>query len=820
MEENTKQEKATFYTFVPIEGMTCAACVARVEKGLQKVPKVASVNVNLAAEQAAVGFETTDISTSEIVEKVQQVGYDVKRDKLTIGLTGLQDAPLALKLEAQIRELLGVIEVRANTVEETLFLEYIPGMLELERVQEILKQFGFSVDLQSKSRSYEEIAASDKAAYLRKLRFKMIVGIVLSLVVFVLSMPKFFPFVRSIEYDVRMGLAFLLTSVVLFYSGKQFFVGFWKALKARTADMNSLVAIGSGVAYVYSAVVSFVPHFRAMTDLEMHVYFDTAAMITAFILIGRYLESLAKSQTTSALKSLLKLKPKITFVQKDGKWTEVRTETIKRGDVCLVKTGDNVPADGVLLDEHGLFDESMLTGESLPVNKKQGDMVIGGTINLEQPVKIQVLKTGEETVLGQIMRLVKEAQGSKPQIQKIADRVAAVFVPVVLSLAALIFALWMWSGAGFVQSMLYFIAVVVVACPCALGLATPTAIMVATGRGALEGILIKNADILQNLSQLNYLFLDKTGTVTTGKMRVQKVLPLKGDEENLLTLAAALEDQANHPIARAIVQIAEERGLKWPQPQNVRTRKGLGVQGEVQAKTVLVGSPTLMQREEVALSDEAVKTMNAWSEQALTPILVAQEGALIGLIGVADEPKAHSAEVIRYFQEQSIEPVIVSGDNTKTTQMIASKIGVRKVYAEVNPQKKAKLLKEFQEKGNKVAMVGDGINDAVALTQADVGIAMGEGTDVAMDAADVVLISKDLVSLKKAHRLSIKTITIMKQNFFWAFGYNVLMIPAAAGALKLIAGITFHPAAAAMAMALSSVSVVSNSLRLKRVRID
>ncbi len=814
------KETAKHYTFVPIQGMTCAACVARVEKGLKHIPQVTSVSVNLTTEQAALGFDTEQIDTHEIIKHVQQAGYDVKRTKITVPLSGLQEAALALKVEQAVRTLPGVISFKVNTVEETGLLEYIPGMLDLEQVSQRLSRFGFSVDLKKGSVSADALVFSDRERHLRKLKTKVVLGAFLSAIVFVLTMPMLFPFVQTIPTQLRFVLSFVLTSVVLFYSGWSFFSGFWKALKARTADMNSLVAIGAGVAYLYSTLLTFFPELFGAATSQLHVYFDTAAMITTFILFGRYLESRAKTQTTSELKHLLELKPRHARILKDGKWHEVPAEQVTKDQVCLVKDGENFPADGILLDDQATVDESMLTGESKPVNKKEGDQVIGGTVNLENPVKIQVLKTGEETVLGQIVQLIKEAQSSKPRIQKIADRVAAVFVPIVLGIALLTFLLWWWSGVGFVQAMIYFIAVVVVACPCALGLATPTAIMVATGRGAREGILIKNADTIQSLVGMRYLFFDKTGTLTTGQMHVQRVTAFQDSESEVLRLAAALEEQANHPIARAIVQAAHEKNLTLPAVENVRSRAGMGIQGTWQNKRLLLGNRTLMAREGLQLTAEMENAFEELTEQALTPVFVALENKVLGLIAVGDHLKAHSPQVVRYFLAQNIEPVVVSGDHPKTTEKIAAQAGIHRVYAQINPAKKAKLIAEFQQKGQRVGMVGDGINDAVALTQADVGLAMGSGTDVAMEAADVVLMGQDLLNLIKVHQLSKKTLAIMKQNFFWAMGYNVLMIPAAAGLLKITIGLTFHPAAAALAMAFSSVSVVSNSLRLKRVRLN
>jgi len=817
---STKKNPRINYTLLPIEGMTCAACVTRVEDGLRQLPFVQSVNVNLAAEQAAIGFEGDFPDTLELADRIIRSGYNVKRKKLFIDLPDLRDPALAQNIEQKLRGIPGVLSVVINTANESLMIEIIPGMAELDNIETILAEFDFKVDLKSKTMDLAEQTDADKKLFLIKLRFKVFIALLFSFAVMILLMPDIFNFIEILPENFRLILSFGLTSFVLFGSGGQFFTGFYKALRAGTADMNSLVAIGAGTAFVYSTVAAFFPSFISAKGGHPHSYFDTAAMITSFILLGRYLETRAKHQTTAVMRSLAGLQLRMAHVLKDGIFLNMNSSELKPGDQCLVKGGEQIPADGILLDEEAVINESMLTGESMPVKKRTGDLLLGGTISVESGFKMNVLRTGADTMLSQIIRLVREAQGSKPQIQKLADRIAAVFVPIVLGIAILVFAGWYFAGSGFTQAMMYLIAVVVIACPCALGLATPTAVMVGTGRAAIEGILIKNADTLQDFSKISHIYFDKTGTLTTGNMLVKRVSSVEGKPDELLAQAASLEMHSNHPLAKAIVKYAQEKELQLWDFTEVKIKKGFGLEGISNDRKVLAGNQQFMERNGVSITPEISDEASQISNDMMTPVFIALDNRIAGMIAIRDEINPAAKDVIFSFREKGIEPALVSGDHQKTTEETGKYVGINEIYAERSPVRKAQLISDSQKSGRKIAMIGDGINDAVALTQADFGVAMGGGTDVAMDAADMILMKDDLSLLKKAYALSVISRRIIKQNFYWAFGYNVVMIPAAAGLLKILTGLTFHPMAAAMAMAFSSVSVVMNSLRLRNISLN
>ncbi len=804
------------HIFVPIEGMHCAACVTRVENGLKKVQGIESVNVNLSAAQAAVGFDSDRTRLQDILSSVEQTGYTVKKEKTFIAVPGMQDTAMASRAEKLLERMEGILRVDWNAASESLMLEYIPGVADFQKIKKRFREkFSLDVTIEDSAVQSEQNIWETHQQTAQKLFYKVIAGILFSAVVFVLSMPDLFPFVKNIGAGLRWYSVFVLTSLVLFGAGLQFFTGFWKALKVRTADMNTLIAIGSGTAYLYSALVIFLQGVQT----TMPIYFDTAAMITAFILVGRYLEARAKSQTTGALKHLAALQPKTANKIDGDQITTIPSAGLQPRDICLVKSGEHIPADGILLDEYASVDESMLSGEGLPVEKKKGDMLIGGTINGDNPLQMKVLKTGSETALAGIINLVKQAQSAKPAIQKLADRIAAVFVPIVLSIAALTFLLWWLGGAGLITAMVNFIAVVVIACPCALGLATPTAIMVASGRGARQGILIKNSNSLETFIKIDALLLDKTGTVTSGQMKVAAMTAFHIAEPELLRLAASLENQSNHPIARAIVSEAGRRDVKISPAEKIRIKKGAGIVGQVDGKTALLGSPTMFEKRGITISSEQTRIIDDYAARANTVILFAVENQLQGIIAIADTIKDEAAALIKRFQSMHKKVIILTGDNAKTAKAVALKINADDWHAGCTPQSKAAIIKEMQEKGQGVAMVGDGINDAVALTQADVGIAIGSGADVAIDSADIVLLNNNLNDIVSAYTLSKRTVRIIKENLFWAFGYNVLMIPAAAGLLFVLIGVMFNPVAAALAMAFSSFSVVLNSLRLKGIKL-
>ncbi len=803
------------YKLIPIEGMTCATCVARVEKGLSVLPGASSVNVNFATEQAAVGFKPDELSTLDVIESVEKSGYKVKKNKEIILAPGLQDPSVAAKIEEFVGNMFGVLDVTANTANETITLSFIPGAIDLTAAGKILSdKFGLNIIAGQGKSEIENILVDNQSLKARRTLLKFVLAAVLSAVVFVLTMPELFPFVTTVKSNVRLYLSLVLTSVVLFGAGRQFFTGFWKALKAGTADMNSLIAIGSGTAFFYSAFLTLFPGVETL-----HVYYDTAAMITAFILLGRYLEAKAKGQTGASIKNLASLQPKIALQVANSEINEIPSAQLNAGMVCLVRTGEHIPADGILLDENAGIDESMLTGESLPVDKTSGDLLLGGTVNMDSPFKMRILKTGMDTALGQIIKLVREAQGSKPPIQKLADRIASIFVPVVLILAALTFLVWYLTGHTFSVSMVNFIAVVVVACPCALGLATPTAIMVASGRGAREGVLIKNAQSQEIFHKVDDILLDKTGTITSGKMKIAQTSSFNYDENKVLMYAASVESQSNHPIAKAILDEMINRGLELQEALNVKTKPGFGMEGDVDGKHIYIGNAAFIRRKKIAIEENILEQLNHISKKMWTPVFVAIDGKVAGLLAVADHVKEEAPEIIKFFTTRNIHVSMVTGDNERTAKAVADEAGIDKVYAERTPERKEDIIKSLQEKGRKVAMVGDGINDAVALTRADVGIAIGTGTDVAIESADIIIMKGDLTALSTAFRLSAKTVRVIKENLFWAFAYNVIMIPVAAGALYPLWGIMFNPVFAALAMAMSSVSVVTNSLRLKRIRL-
>jgi Cu+-exporting ATPase len=602
--------------------------------------------------------------------------------------------------------------------------------------------------------------------------------------------------------------------------GWQFYVGFWKALKHKTSDMNTLIAVGTSAAYLYSLIVTFVPHWIMVKGLMVDVYFDTSAAIVVLILLGRFLEARAKGRTSEAIKKLIGLQPKTAKVIRNGEEVDIPIEEVTLGDMVLVRPGEKIPVDGIVRDGYSSVDESMVTGESLPVEKKVGDTAIGATINKTGTFKFEATKVGKDTVLAQIIRLVQEAQGSKPPIARLVDVIASYFVPGVILVAIVTFIVWTIWGPhpAFTYAFLNFIAVLIIACPCALGLATPTSIMVGTGKGAEHGILIRGAEALETAHQLNTIVLDKTGTLTKGEPSVTDVIASKeSTQQEILTLAASAEKGSEHPLGEAIVRRAKEEHSILLEPKGFQAIAGYGIEAIIDSKRILLGNPRLMEERKIALnglSQEAERLSN----EGKTPVFLAVDGKSVGLLAVADTLKENSKEAVQALRRLGLEVVMLTGDNQKTARAIANQIGIDRVLAEVLPEMKAEEIKRLQSEGRKVAMVGDGINDAPALTQANVGIAIGTGTDVAMESADITLIGGDLRGIVNAIALSRATIRNIKQNLFWAFAYNTILIPVAAGVLFPFFGILLNPILAAGAMAFSSVTVVSNALRLRKFK--
>ncbi len=637
----------------------------------------------------------------------------------------------------------------------------------------------------------------------------------------VLSMPHFFPILSDVPHQFLFVLVFILTTPVQFWAGKQFITGAWGAARHGSADMNTLIAVGTLSAYLYSTVATFFPDLFQASGLKAEIYFDSAAMIIALILLGRLLEARAKGQTSEAIRKLMGLAPKTARVIRNGEEFDIPLEEVRKGDLLRVRPGEKVPVDGRVREGQSAVDESMLTGESLPVDKKPGDEVIGATLNKSGSFSFEATRVGEETALAQIIRLVEQAQGSKAPIQRLADKVAGVFVPVVMVIALLTFMVWyLWGPPPRLTfALLNFVAVMIIACPCALGLATPTAIMVGTGKGAENGILIKGGESLESIHTLTTIVFDKTGTLTKGQLTVTDIEPASGQKaEEILALAAAMEQGSEHPLGEAIIRKAKEEGLTLETVEDFEALAGLGVKASQEGQRLLLGNRRLMVFEEVALKefDEVEARLTG---QGKTLMFLAREGRVLGVFALADTLKEHAIEAVASLKEMGLEVIMLTGDNRQTAEAIGQLLHLDRVIPEVLPQDKTSQIQALQAQGKKVAMVGDGINDAPALAQADVGIAIGSGTDVAIEASDITLIRDDLRAIIIAIQLSRRTIETIRQNLFWAFFYNILGIPIAAGTLYPFWGILLNPILASAAMAFSSVSVVSNSLRLRRFKV-
>jgi Cu+-exporting ATPase len=799
-----------------ITKMHCANCAFTVERSLKKVEGVADAAVNFATEQASVTFDPTRLDPADLVKRVEDAGYGVVTTKVELPITGMTCANCVATVERTLNKVPGVVSASVNPATERATVEYIPGVASVAAMIRAIEEAGYGIVQAAAEEKLEDVEAQAREAEIADQTSKFWVGVAFALPLFLLSMARDFGLLGEWAHAAWVNWLFLaLATPVQFYTGWDYYVGSYHALRNRTANMDVLVAMGSSVAYIFSLIVLI---FRPEGQ---HVYFETSAVIITLIKLGKMLEARAKGRTGEAIRKLMGLRPKTARVVRDGAEVDVPVEEVRVGDLVIVRPGERVPVDGVVVEGNSAVDESMLTGEPLPVDKGPGDEVVGATINKQGLLKFEATRVGAETALAQIIRLVQEAQGSKAPIQRLADQVASVFVPAVIAVAFATFAVWWALGGDFTTAMIRLVAVLVIACPCALGLATPTAIMVGTGKGAELGILFKNSEALETAHRLQTVVLDKTGTLTVGEPTVTDVV---GDD-GLLRLAASAERGSEHPLGQAIVAEAEARELPLADPQGFEAVAGKGVRARVEGHAVLVGKPMWIEAEGVSLgnlSDEVERLQGA----AKTAIVVTVDGEAAGVLGVADTLKAGSAEAVAQLHQLGLETVMLTGDNQRTAEAIAAQVGIDRVVAEVLPADKAALVGAYRDTPHLVAMVGDGINDAPALAQADVGIALGTGTDVAMETADVTLMRGDLRVVPQALALSRATMRTIKQNLFWAFFYNVILIPVAAGALAplpwdWIPGILrqLHPVLAAFAMAFSSITVVSNSLRLRRVRL-
>ncbi len=814
---------------LPVKGMHCANCSTTIERNLKKLPGVTSANVNYATEQATVIFDPGLLGEDAIVNKIKDVGYDVATARVELPIVGMTCANCALTIERTLsKKTPGVVSAVVNFATEKATVEYIPGVATRADLVAAIARAGYGVaDATDASAPLEDVEQAARAAEIAQQTRKFWIGVAFALPLFLFSMARDVGLLGHWAHAAWANwLMWALATPVQFYVGWDYYVGGFKALRNGAANMDVLIAMGSSAAYFYSLPVT-VALTLGTTALGEHVYFETAAVIITLIKLGKLLEARAKGQTSAAIKKLMGLRARTARVVRDGQEIDIPVEQVRVGDLVLVRPGEKIPVDGVVVEGRSAVDESMLTGESMPADKKPGDAVIGATINRQGLLKIEARKVGADSVLAQIIRLVQEAQGSKAPIQRLADQVSAIFVPVVIGIALVTLLVWWFGvGVGFTPAMIRMVAVLVIACPCALGLATPTAIMVGTGKGAEHGILFKNSEALERAHALKVIVLDKTGTITRGEPEVIDVIALDGASgaDEVLRLAASAERGSEHPLGAAIVRAAQQRGLALTTPAQFEAIPGRGVVAVVEGRAVILGNLQLMRERQLHLNG-LERTAERLQDEAKTVMWVVVDGQARGLITVADTIKPGSREAVARMHRLGLQVVMITGDNRATAEAIAREVGIDRVLAEVLPGDKAAEVKRLQDEGiGLVAMVGDGINDAPALAQADVGIAIGTGADVAMETADVTLMRGDLRAVPQAIALSKATMRIIKENLFWAFFYNVLLIPVAAGALYPFASLpmmlrALHPALAAFAMAFSSVTVVTNSLRLRRVRL-
>jgi len=797
--ENKKKAK------LKITGMTCATCVRTIEKSVSNLDGIIDVKLNLGNEIGTVEYDSKKLNLVDIEKAIKDAGYGVINEKATLKIGGMTCATCVKTIENSLRNLDGIISVNVNLGAEKAFVTYNPKVITISDMKKAIEDAGYQyLGLEGEDVEDLEKKAREKDLKEKQNRFTIgfAVGIPLMILMYLpIKLPSFMPY-----------LMLILTTPVFIYVSYPIFKAAYRALKNRNLNMDVMYSMGIGVAFISSILGTF-----EIVLSKEYLFYEEAVLLASFLTFGRYLEARAKGKTSEAIKKLIGLQPKTATVIFNNEEKEVAIEDVQINDIVISKPGEKIAVDGEVIGGSSYVDESMISGEPIPVLKKKGDTVVGGTINKNSVVKFKAKKIGKDTFLSQIISLVEEAQGSKPPVQRIADKVVSYFIPIVLSIAIISFIVWYFVlNSSLEFALTRFISVLVIACPCALGLAIPTAVTVGVGRGAELGILIKNSEVLETSKNLKTILFDKTGTLTKGKPEVTDIIGIGIDEKELLKLTASVEKNSQHPLAEAIVRKAKEKGIELVKTEKFNTFEGKGVTAKVQRKEIVIGNRVLFKKKNISFSKEIEEKISQLEYDGKTVIFIALSKKILGVMAIADTLKETTKDAIKEFEKMNFNVAMITGDNVKTANVIADHIGIKRVLAEILPQDKANEVKKLQDNGETVAFVGDGINDAIALTQADVGIAIGSGTDVAIESAEIVLIKDDLMDAVAAIQLSNKVMSRIKWNLFWAFAYNTALIPVAAGLLYPFIGITFRPEFAGLAMAMSDVTVITLSLMLKR----
>lgn len=819
-------------TKIVIEGMTCASCAANIEKSLKKIKGVEKATVNFANKSGQVDFDEKLTNEKELFDVVTKGGYtpvDMALRDIEFKVVGMGSEHCAGIVKNALEKLEGIKEVETNYSNSSAKIKYNQGSVKISDMKKAIDDAGYKAVIAEGGEDIYEKEKKARKKELSTLKKKFIVAAVFAVPIFYLAMAELISkslipgFLSPEIYPLRFALIQIILSIPIIIVGYKFYTVGFRNLFKGSPNMDSLIGLGTGAAYLYGLYAVYMI-INGFTEFVNNLYFETAGIIIALILLGKYLEAITSGKTSEAIRKLMGLAPKTAIVVRDGKEVSVPIEELEIGDIIIVKPGQSIPVDGTIIEGVSSVDESMITGESIPIEKNKGDEVIGGTINKNGVLKFKAEKIGKDTALAQIIKLIQDAQGSKAPIARLADTISGYFVWIVMGIAVLSFLAWYFlSGLGFLFALTIVITVLIIACPCALGLATPTSIMVGTGLGAQHHILIKSAEALEIAHKTNAVILDKTGTITKGEPEVTKVLSFADkDEKNILLIAASIEKNSQHPLAQAVVEKAEKQKLKLSKVLDFKDHAGKGIEGKINNKEIFLGNVLLMEENKIKIDNSFVKEIQKLEEEGNSVILLAEDKKLIGAVGVADTIKDNSSNAIKSLQDSDLEVYMITGDNQRTARAIGRKVGIdeKHIFAQVLPENKVKYVKKLQEEGKIVAMVGDGVNDAPALTQANIGIAIGAGTDVAIESADIVLIRSDLIDVPIAFKLSKATMRNIKQNLGFSFGYNSLGIPIAAGVLYPFTGLLLSPIIAAAAMSMSSISVLLNALRLKRIKLS